>query len=299
VQHHVGGYLKIAPEHTESGPLTKMMKPGIGNYDRFKTLFEKFSAEAGKKQFLIPYFIAAHPGTSDEDMMNLAIWLKKNGFRADQVQTFYPSPMATATAMYHTNLNTLKGIHRDERAEKRGRGARRKASPPAQGLSALPRPGQLAAAARGAQGHGPRRPDRQRQAPPDGQVHRHSDHATGPAQPPASTARAGPNPDPAHRPAAACRHPGQIARQEAQDGQVKRDLPRAYAIIGGGAASALSKSVCRLKQTRLRRRRFWRTLGVIAVRGPVREIFVGLIAPSAPSMATAPREHFQKRARAA
>ncbi|MFZ5568463.1 MAG: YgiQ family radical SAM protein [Pseudomonadota bacterium] len=118
VQHHVGGYLKIAPEHTEGGPLSKMMKPGIGSYDKFKQLFEKFSAEAGKKQYLIPYFIAAHPGTSDEDMMNLALWLKKNGFRADQVQTFYPSPMATATTMYHTGLNSLKGIHRDERAEK-------------------------------------------------------------------------------------------------------------------------------------------------------------------------------------
>ncbi|MGM9426426.1 YgiQ family radical SAM protein [Hydrogenophaga sp. MI9] len=118
VQHHVGGYLKIAPEHTEGGPLSKMMKPGIGSYDRFKTMFEKYSEEAGKKQFLIPYFIAAHPGTSDEDMMNLAIWLKKNGFRADQVQTFYPSPMATATAMYHTNLNPLKGVHRDDRAER-------------------------------------------------------------------------------------------------------------------------------------------------------------------------------------
>ncbi len=118
VQHHVGGYLKIAPEHTESGPLSKMMKPGIGSYDRFKTMFEKYSEEAGKKQFLIPYFIAAHPGTSDEDMMNLALWLKKNGFRADQVQTFYPSPMATATAMYHTNLNPLRGIHRDDRSER-------------------------------------------------------------------------------------------------------------------------------------------------------------------------------------
>jgi len=118
VQHHVGGYLKIAPEHTEQGPLSKMMKPGIGSYDRFKQMFEKFSAEAGKKQFLIPYFIAAHPGTRDEDMMNLALWLKKNGFRADQVQTFYPSPMATATAMYHTGLNTLKGVHRDERGER-------------------------------------------------------------------------------------------------------------------------------------------------------------------------------------
>jgi uncharacterized radical SAM protein YgiQ len=112
VTHHVGGYLKIAPEHTEQGPLTKMMKPGIGTYDRFKTLFEKFTLEAGKKQFLIPYFIAAHPGTSDEDMMNLAIWLKKNGFRADQVQTFYPSPMATATAMYHSGRNTLRKVHR-------------------------------------------------------------------------------------------------------------------------------------------------------------------------------------------
>jgi uncharacterized radical SAM protein YgiQ len=112
VQHHVGGYLKIAPEHTETGPLTKMMKPGIGSYDKFKALFEKFSAEAGKKQFLVPYFIAAHPGTSDEDMMHLAIWLKKNGFRADQVQTFYPSPMATATAMYHSGRNPLRRIHR-------------------------------------------------------------------------------------------------------------------------------------------------------------------------------------------
>jgi uncharacterized radical SAM protein YgiQ len=119
VTHHVGGYLKIAPEHTEGGPLSKMMKPGIGSYDRFKEMFDKYSAEAGKKQYLIPYFIAAHPGTRDEDMMNLALWLKKNGFKADQVQTFYPSPMATATAMYHTDLNPLKGISRVEgRAEK-------------------------------------------------------------------------------------------------------------------------------------------------------------------------------------
>ena len=117
VQHHVGGYLKIAPEHTEGGPLSKMMKPGIGSYDKFKQLFDKYSAEAGKKQFLIPYFIAAHPGTSDQDMMHLAVWLKKNGFRADQVQTFYPSPMATATAMYHTGRNPLRGIHRTLRSD--------------------------------------------------------------------------------------------------------------------------------------------------------------------------------------
>jgi uncharacterized radical SAM protein YgiQ len=113
VTHHVGGYLKIAPEHTEQGPLSKMMKPGMGSYDRFKALFEKYSARAGKKQYLIPYFIAAHPGTTDEDMMHLAIWLKQNGFRADQVQNFYPSPMATATAMYHSGKNPLKRIRRD------------------------------------------------------------------------------------------------------------------------------------------------------------------------------------------
>ena len=112
VQHHVGGYLKIAPEHTEKGPLSKMMKPGIGAYDRFKQMFERYSKEAGKEQYLIPYFIAAHPGTTEYDMMNLAIWLKKNGFRADQVQTFYPSPMATATTMYHTGKNPLAKVAR-------------------------------------------------------------------------------------------------------------------------------------------------------------------------------------------
>ena len=118
VTHHVGGYLKIAPEHTESGPLSKMMKPGIGAYDSFKQLFEKFSKEAGKEQYLIPYFIAAHPGTTDEDMLNLALWLKKNGFRADQVQAFYPSPMATATAMFHTDKNPLKKVtYKSERVE--------------------------------------------------------------------------------------------------------------------------------------------------------------------------------------
>ncbi|HNK54098.1 MAG TPA: YgiQ family radical SAM protein, partial [Ottowia sp.] len=118
VQHHVGGYLKIAPEHTEQGPLSKMMKPGIGDYERFRQLFDRFSAEAGKQQYLIPYFIAAHPGTSDQDMLQLALWLKRNGFRADQVQAFYPSPMATATTMYHTGVNPLKGVHRDGRGER-------------------------------------------------------------------------------------------------------------------------------------------------------------------------------------
>jgi hypothetical protein len=89
-----------------------MMKPGIGTYHRFKEMFDKYSKEAGKEQYLIPYFIAAHPGTTDEDMLDLALWLKKNGFRADQVQAFLPSPMATATAMYHSGKNPLKRITR-------------------------------------------------------------------------------------------------------------------------------------------------------------------------------------------
>jgi uncharacterized radical SAM protein YgiQ len=110
--HHTGGYLKIAPEAIGEGPLSKMMKPGVGTYYRFKELFDKYSKEAGKEQYLIPYFIAAHPGTRDTDMLELALWLKKNGFRADQVQAFLPSPMATATAMYHTGKNPLKRITR-------------------------------------------------------------------------------------------------------------------------------------------------------------------------------------------
>jgi uncharacterized radical SAM protein YgiQ len=113
VTHHVGGYLKIAPEHTESGPLSKMMKPGMEAYHRFRALFDKYSRAAGKEQYLIPYFIAAHPGTSDQDMLQLALWLKQNGFRADQVQTFLPSPMATATAMYHSARNPLRRVRRD------------------------------------------------------------------------------------------------------------------------------------------------------------------------------------------
>ena len=126
VTHHVGGYLKIAPEHTEDGPLGKMMKPGIGAYDKFKAMFEKYSKEAGKKQYLIPYFIAAHPGTTDNDMVNLALWLKHNGFRADQVQNFYPSPMATATAMYHSGHNPLSRIRRDNETMPMVKGARQR-----------------------------------------------------------------------------------------------------------------------------------------------------------------------------
>ncbi|USD37173.1 MULTISPECIES: YgiQ family radical SAM protein [Ferrimonas] len=110
VTHHVGGYLKIAPEHTEEGPLSKMLKPGMGSYYRFKQLFEQYSAEAGKKQYLIPYFISAHPGTTDKDMVNLALWLKANNFKLDQVQNFYPSPLANATAIWHTEHDSMRKV---------------------------------------------------------------------------------------------------------------------------------------------------------------------------------------------
>ncbi|MBA6222666.1 YgiQ family radical SAM protein [Colwellia sp. MB02u-18] len=111
--HHVGGYLKIAPEHTEEGPLNKMMKPGMGSYNKFKEMFDHYSKLAGKKQYLIPYFISAHPGTTDLDMVNLALWLKENDFKLDQVQNFYPSPLANATTLYHTEIDSLRNVKKD------------------------------------------------------------------------------------------------------------------------------------------------------------------------------------------
>jgi uncharacterized radical SAM protein YgiQ len=114
VSHHVGGYLKIAPEHTEDAPLSKMMKPGIGSYDKFKQMFDAAAKKAGKELYLIPYFIAAHPGCSDEDMMHLALWLKRNGYRADQVQAFTPTPMSLSTAMYYSGRNPMKPVRRED-----------------------------------------------------------------------------------------------------------------------------------------------------------------------------------------
>jgi uncharacterized radical SAM protein YgiQ len=126
VSHHVGGYLKIAPEHTQPGPLSKMMKPGMDSYERFKRMFDQASKAAGKEQYLIPYFIAGHPGTTDEDMLELALWLKRNGFRLDQVQTFLPTPLALATAMWHTEKNPLKKLSVDSEAVIVVRGARQR-----------------------------------------------------------------------------------------------------------------------------------------------------------------------------
>lgn len=108
--HHVGGYLKIAPEHTEEKVLKLMMKPNISSYSRFAQLFFRYSREAGKEQYLIPYFIAGHPGSKHIDMAKTALWLKENNFRPDQVQTFLPTPLALATTMYYTEINPLKPL---------------------------------------------------------------------------------------------------------------------------------------------------------------------------------------------
>ncbi|HIP76028.1 MAG TPA: YgiQ family radical SAM protein [Psychromonas hadalis] len=126
VEHHVGGYLKIAPEHTEKNTLDKMMKPDMSSYNQFKEMFEKYSKAAGKKQYLIPYFISAHPGTTDLDMVNLALWLKSNNFKLDQVQNFYPSPLANATTMYHTDRNPLHKINETSEVVFNAKGTRQR-----------------------------------------------------------------------------------------------------------------------------------------------------------------------------
>lgn len=108
--HHTGGRLKVAPEHSEAGPLARMAKPPIASFERFRALFESASRAAGKRQELVPYLIAAHPGTTDRDMLALALWLKRQGLRVEQVQSFLPSPMTAATAMYHTGIDPLHPV---------------------------------------------------------------------------------------------------------------------------------------------------------------------------------------------
>jgi radical SAM superfamily enzyme YgiQ (UPF0313 family) len=104
--HHVGGRLKVAPEHTDAGVLEKMKKPSIDNFGSFARKFTKASKAAGKpKQFLLPYFIASHPGSDLNAMIDLAVYLKRNGYRPDQVQDFIPAPFDVATCMYYTGID--------------------------------------------------------------------------------------------------------------------------------------------------------------------------------------------------
>jgi uncharacterized radical SAM protein YgiQ len=113
VEHHVGGYLKVAPEHTDPSVLELMKKPGKEEFLKFDQEFKKASKRAGKKQYLIPYYIASHPGSDVDAMIDLAVFLKRNGYKPDQVQDFIPSPFDIAACMYHTGLDpfTKKPVH--------------------------------------------------------------------------------------------------------------------------------------------------------------------------------------------
>lgn len=104
-QHHVGGHLKVAPEHTDPDVLMKMRKPANDDFEEFTAAFNRESKQAGKKQYIVPYFIASHPASDLDAMINLAVFLKQNGYRPDQVQDFIPAPFDVATAMYYTGID--------------------------------------------------------------------------------------------------------------------------------------------------------------------------------------------------
>lgn len=104
-RHHVGGHLKVAPEHVDPGVLGLMRKPATDDFELFSEEFNKESKKAGKKQFIIPYFIASHPGSGLDEMIHLAVFLKQQGYKPDQVQDFIPAPFDVATAMYYTGID--------------------------------------------------------------------------------------------------------------------------------------------------------------------------------------------------
>ncbi|MBK8218025.1 MAG: YgiQ family radical SAM protein [Myxococcales bacterium] len=108
-RHHTGGQLSVAPEHSNDSVLDKMKKPGIASYERFAETFSCASQEAGKEQYLVPYFITGHPGSTLKDAVDLALYLKRHGMRPRQVQDFIPTPMAVATTMYYTGIDPLSG----------------------------------------------------------------------------------------------------------------------------------------------------------------------------------------------
>ena len=124
-RHHVGGHLKVAPEHTSPEVLSLMKKPEVESFDEFAEAFQAASARAGREQYLVPYFIASHPGSTVEDMIDLAVFLKQRGYKPRQVQDFIPAPMDIATCMHHTGLDplTMKPVHtvqklRDRRTQR-------------------------------------------------------------------------------------------------------------------------------------------------------------------------------------
>ncbi len=104
-EHHVGGLLKVAPEHANDDVLDKMRKPSVEDFESFSTKFREESKKAGKKQYIVPYFISSHPGSDVNSMIDLAVFLKRNGYKPDQVQDFIPAPLDVATCMYYTEMD--------------------------------------------------------------------------------------------------------------------------------------------------------------------------------------------------
>jgi radical SAM superfamily enzyme YgiQ (UPF0313 family) len=107
ITNHVGGHLKVAPEHMDDEVLHLMKKPGLRNFDEFVSYFEKVSAEAGKEQYVVPYFISGFPGTTHEKMEKVYGYLREKGWNLQQVQAFIPTPMTLATAMYWTGIDPM------------------------------------------------------------------------------------------------------------------------------------------------------------------------------------------------
>lgn len=113
VQHHVSGQLKVAPEHCSAAVLDKMGKPHIEAYIQFSKKYFQLTGDAGKEQYLVPYLMSSHPGSTLKDAVELALFLKKNHIRPEQVQDFYPTPGTVSTAMFYTGLDpyTLEEVY--------------------------------------------------------------------------------------------------------------------------------------------------------------------------------------------
>ncbi len=109
VTHHVSGQLKVAPEHCSNNALTMMGKPPIEVYERFRKKYFEISEESGLEQYLVPYLMSSHPGTTMNDAVNMALWLKKHKYSPEQVQDFYPTPGTISTVMYYTGIHPMTG----------------------------------------------------------------------------------------------------------------------------------------------------------------------------------------------
>ena len=121
VEFHVSGQLKVAPEHCSAAVLDRMGKPHIAAYERFQKQFYRLTEKAGKKQYLVPYLMSSHPGSTLRDAVELALFLKKHNLRPEQVQDFYPTPGTASTCMFYTGLDpaTMEKVYIPRTAEEK------------------------------------------------------------------------------------------------------------------------------------------------------------------------------------